>query len=76
MDTIIAQPQPRDLNSGDRIRIQLGGRLLLPELVGQIGTIIEVFRMPRGSCLVHIDGDAYRGREWFLYRDEIVVGER
>jgi hypothetical protein len=68
-------PQPRDPNGGDRIRIRSGGRPLLPELVGQMGTIVEVFGMPRGSCLVRIDGDADREREWFLYRDEIVIGE-
>jgi len=75
MGAVIPQPQPRDLNGGDRIRIRLGGRSLLPELVGQVGTIVEVFRAPQGSCLVRIDGDADRVREWFLYRDEIVIGD-
>ena len=41
MGAAIPQPQPRDLNSGDRIRIRPGGRPLLPELVGQVGTIAE-----------------------------------
>ena len=75
MGATIPQPQPRDLNGGDRIRIRLGGRSLLPELVGQVGTIVEVFRAPHGSCLVRIDGDADRVREWFFYRDEIVIGD-
>ena len=75
MGAAIAQPQLRDLNDGDRIRIQPGGRPLLPELVGQVGTIVEVFRVPEGSCLVRIDGDPDRVREWFLYRDEIVIGD-
>jgi hypothetical protein len=75
MDATIPQPQPRDFNGGDRIRIQRGRRPLVPELVGQMGTIVEVFRVPQGSCLVRIDGDADREREWFLYRDEIVIGE-
>jgi hypothetical protein len=75
MSVAIPQPHPRDLNSGDRIRIRPGGRPLLPELVGQLGTIVEVFRAPHGSCLVRIDGDADRAREWFLYRDEIVIGD-
>ena len=75
MDATIPQPQLRDLTGGDRIRIQLSDRPLLPELVGQLGTIVEVFRVPQGSCLVHIDGDADHEREWFFYRDEIVVGD-
>ena len=75
MGAVIPQPQLRDLNGGDRIRIRLGGRSLLPELVGQVGTIVEVFRVPEGSCLVRIDGDPDRVREWFLYRDEIVIGD-
>jgi hypothetical protein len=75
MGAAIPQPQPRDLNGGDRIRIQSGVRPLLPELVGRVGTIVEIFRMPQGSCLVRIDGDPDRVREWFLYRDEIVIGD-
>jgi len=75
MGAAIPQPQLRDLNDGDRIRVQPGGRPLLPELVGQVGTIVEVFRVPEGSCLVRIDGDPDRVREWFLYRDEIVIGD-
>ena len=75
MGAVIPQPQLRDLNGGDRIRIQPGGRPLLPELVGQLGTIVEVFRVPQGSCLVRIDDDADWVREWFFYRDEIVIGD-
>ena len=75
MGPAIPQTHPRDLNGGDRIRIQPGDRPLLPELVGQLGTIVEVFRVPQGSCLVRIDGDADPVREWFLYRDEIVIGD-
>ena len=75
MNAAIPQLQPRDLNSGDRIRIQLGGRPLLPELVGELGTIVEVFRVPQGSCLIRIDGDADWVREWFFYRDEIAFGD-
>jgi hypothetical protein len=41
--------------------------------VGQVGTIVEVFGVPQGSCLVRIDGDPNRQREWFLYRDEIML---
>jgi hypothetical protein len=75
MSTAILQPQPRDLNGGDRVRIRPSGRPLLPGLVGQVGTIVEVFRAPQGSCLIRIDGDPDREREWFLYRDEIVISD-
>jgi hypothetical protein len=75
MDVTTAQPVDRELDSGDRIRIRRGRRPLLPGLVGQLGTIVEVFRVPRGSCLVRIDGDPNRQREWFLYRDEIVISD-
>ena len=74
MGAAIPQPQRRDLDSGERICIQQGRRPLLPELVGRVATIVEVFRVPQGSCLVRIDGDPERQREWFLYRDEIVIG--
>jgi hypothetical protein len=36
---------------------------------------VEVFRVPHGSCLVRIDGDPNRLREWFLYCDEIVISD-
>ena len=75
MGATIPQPQPRDIDTGERIRIQQGTRPLLPELVGRVATIVEVFRLPQGSCLVRIDGDPERQREWFLYRDEIVIGD-
>jgi hypothetical protein len=75
MGATITQPQPPNLNGGDRIRIRSGDRPLLSGLVGQVGTIVEVFRMPQGSCLVRIDGDSDRVREWFLYRDEIVIDD-
>ena len=75
MDATIPQPQPRDLNGGDRIRIQPGGRSLFPELVGHVGPIVEVFRVAHGSCLVCIDGDPDLVREWFLDRDEILIGD-
>jgi hypothetical protein len=44
----------RDLGSGDRIRIRQDKRPI-PDLVGRIGTIVEVFRVPRDSCLVRVD---------------------
>lgn len=57
------------LDNGDRVRIHQGQRPL-HELVGHVGTIVEIFRLPVGSCLVLIDGDLDR-REWFFYQDEV-----
>lgn len=71
MDRTTAQPRERELNVGERIQIQQGRRLI-PELLGEVGTVVEVFRVPR-SCLVRIDADQNRQREWFFYRDEIVT---
>ena len=75
MDVTTAYPADRELDGGDRIRIRRGRRPLRSDLVGQVGTIVEVFRVPQGSCLVRIDGDPNRQREWFLYRDEIVISD-
>lgn len=61
-----------DLTEGDRVRIQQGSRSI-PDLVGRLGTIVEIFRLPRDSCMVRLDGDANRLREWFFYHDELVV---
>ena len=75
MDGALLQPLDRDRNSGDRIRIRQGKRPLLATLVGQLGTIVEVFRVPRGSCLVRIEGDPNPRREWFLYSDEVATSD-
>ena len=61
------------LDSGARVHIQQGGRPLRLELVGRVGTVVEVFRMPQGSCMVRIDGDSDNRREWFFYRDEMML---
>jgi hypothetical protein len=74
MDGITAQPQERELNVGERIQIRQGRRAI-PELLGQVGTVVEVFRVPRSCCLVRIDGDQDRQSEWFFYRDEIATDE-
>jgi hypothetical protein len=74
MDRIALQPQERPLDVGDRIHIQQGRRSI-PNLVGHVGTVVEVFRVPRDSCLVRIDGDPDHRREWFFYRDEVASGE-
>jgi hypothetical protein len=74
MDRTTAQLQERELNVGERIQIQQGRRPI-PELLGEVGTVVEVFRMPRSCCLVRIDGDQNRQREWFFYRDEIATSE-
>ena len=75
MGVTTAYSADRELDGGDRIRIRRGRRPLRFDLVGQVGTIVEVFRVPQGSCLVRIDGDTNRQREWFLYRDEIVISD-
>jgi hypothetical protein len=62
----------RSLDNGDRIRVRQGQRSM-PELVDRVGTIVEMFRMPLGSCLVRIDDDPDRQREWFFYSDEVVA---
>jgi hypothetical protein len=65
-------PEAREPAVGDRIIIRQGRRSL-PALLGQIGTVIEIFRAPRDSCLVRIDGDTNRQREWFCYHDEVAL---
>ena len=75
MDERTTQPPARAIDSGDRVRIRQGSKLLRPELVDRMGTVVEVFRMPRDSCLVRIDGDPNRRREWFLYQDEVVISD-
>jgi hypothetical protein len=72
----IASPTPaRGIDSGDRVHIQQGERPLRLELVGRAGTVVEVFRMPQDSCMVRIDGDPDRRREWFFYRDEMMLSD-
>jgi hypothetical protein len=73
MSEIISQLPEHDIGNGDRIRIRQGQRSI-PDLIGHIGTIVEVFRAPLDSCMVRIDNDPDRQREWFLYRDEIATG--
>jgi hypothetical protein len=57
---------------GDRIIIQQGRRAI-PALLNQIGTVVEIFRAPRDSCLVRLEGDTDRRREWFCYHDEVAL---
>ena len=73
MSELTLQLPARDIKNGDRIRIRQGQRAI-PDLLGHIGTIVEVFRAPVDSCMVRIDNDPDNQREWFLYRDEIAVG--
>jgi hypothetical protein len=63
------------IDGGDRVHIRQGSRPLRPELLGRAGTVVEVFRVPRDSCLVRMDGDLNRKREWFFYRDEVVISD-
>jgi hypothetical protein len=74
MDERTLQPPARSIDGGDRVRIRQGTKLLRPELLGRMGTVVEVFRVPRDSCLVRIDGDPNRRREWFFYQDEVLIG--
>ena len=65
-------PTVREPAVGDRVIIRQGRRPI-PMLVNQIGTVVEIFRAPRDSCLVRIDGDPDAQREWFCYHDEIAL---
>jgi hypothetical protein len=72
MSEATPQPPARDLVIGDRIRIQQG-LWPIPAFLGQLGTVVEIFRLPLESCRVRVDGDL--GRDWFFYRDEVVVSD-
>ncbi len=74
MSGLTSPPPEQYLAIGDWIHIRQGGRAI-PALVGRIATVVEVFRVPVGSCLAHIEGDLDRLREWFLYGDKIAIGE-
>jgi hypothetical protein len=71
-NTHTPSPETREPAVGDRIIIRQGRRSL-PALLGQIGTVVEIFRAPRDSCLVRIDRDGNRQREWFCYHDEVAL---
>lgn len=71
-DIITSDLLEQALSVGDRMRIRQGKRPI-PDLVGQVGTIVEIFREPLESCLVRIDDDIDRFREWFFYRDELAT---
>jgi hypothetical protein len=71
-----AAPSPDQTRTvGDRVLIRQGRRPI-PALVGRVGTVVEVFRAPRDSCLVRIDGDPDRRREWFCYHDEVAASDQ
>jgi hypothetical protein len=74
MSSVTPPPVDHYLAIGDRIHIRQGGRAI-PTLVGRVATVVEVFRVPVGSCLARIEGDPDRLREWFLYGDEVAIGE-
>jgi hypothetical protein len=75
-ETTFATPPTiaRELDSGDRVHIQQGRRPI-PAFLGRMGTVVEVFRVPRDSCMVRVDGDLNRSREWYFYRDEVVISD-
>lgn len=72
MSQISSQRPDRELVVVDRVRIRQGHWLPLT-LAGQVGTVVEIFRQPRDSCMVRIAGDGNRQREWFFYRDEVMI---
>jgi hypothetical protein len=74
MRVATARPPTPELDVGDRIHIRQGHRSI-PTLLAHMGTIVEVFRVPHGSCLVRLDGDPDRLREWFFYGDEVATGD-
>lgn len=74
MGQSVATPKEQPLNVGDRVRIQQH-RWPLIGMLDQVGTVVEIFRMPRDSCLVRVDGDTKRDREWFFYRVEVTPGD-
>lgn len=73
MSELPSQPMEDELEVGGRVRVQQGRRSLPELLVGRVGTVVELFRAPRGSCLVRIDGDKNRRQEWFFYDDEVAA---
>ena len=73
MDEATSQPGNQNLQIGDRIYIRQGTKSI-SKFVGLAGMVVEVFRLPEGSCMVRIDGDLNNQREWFFYRDEIALG--
>jgi hypothetical protein len=70
-----AQLSAQAIDVGDQVHIQQGSRALRSDLVGQSGTVVEVFRVPQDSCLVRIAGDRAHQREWFFYRDEVTTSD-
>ncbi len=63
-------PTTREPVVGDRVVIQQGRRAI-PEFLGRHGTVLELFRVPRDSCLVRIDGDRPGQAALFCYHDEV-----
>jgi hypothetical protein len=66
------QPTKREPAIGDRVVIRQGRRAS-STFVGQTGTVIEIFRVPRDSCVVCIDGDGAGQPGLFCYHDEVVL---
>jgi hypothetical protein len=72
MSVIPPRRLEHDLNVGDRIQVRQDSRPPLA-LAGHVGMVVEVFRLPRDSCMVRLLGDPDRQREWFFYSDEVVI---
>lgn len=74
MTNITQQLPAHDLEVGDLVRIR-HGKWPIPALIDRVGMVVEVFRLPRESCMVRITGDGNQQREWFFYRDEVVIDD-
>lgn len=66
------QPTEREPAIGDRVAIRQGRRAH-SAFVGRTGTVVEIFRVPRDSCVVCIDGDDAGQPGLFCYHDEVVL---
>jgi hypothetical protein len=72
MQTNAATPVVYSIDVGDRVVIRQP-RSEFAKLADQMGTVVEVFRVPLDSCLVRIDDQPLGEREWFFYRDEVAI---
>lgn len=72
MDRHTLAPVSYTIDVGDRVTLRRP-RLAYARLIDRVGTVVEVFRAPLDSCLVRLDEDVDREREWFFYRDEVVI---
>ncbi|MBS1965083.1 MAG: hypothetical protein JST60_04600 [Chloroflexi bacterium SZAS-1] len=72
MAVLPAPPFEHEIEVGEHVSIKQG-EYSIPLFLGKTGIVVEVFRIPQGSCLVRLDGDRNLQREWFFYSDEITL---